>query len=159
MTDIKEEMLAAIEARFAEEEERWRRENPDKVRFYLLRASDEPPTFTRGGQSAIGEVASALHENHIDVDMPVMALDSAEAVGGYTGEIAVLIQAISPVLTGILGAWLQSKVGRRVRLKIEDIEAEASTVQEVEQLIHRAQELKASQKSVKDKTDGSTADE
>ncbi len=63
-----------------------------------------------------------------------MALDSAEAVGGYTGEIAVLLQAVSPLLTGILGAWLQSKAGRKVRLKVGDIEIEARTVEEADQL-------------------------
>jgi len=153
MNDAKEEALAAIATKFAEEEMRWRQENPGKVRFYLLRAPDEPPTFSKEGQSALGEIASALHENSIDADMPIMALDSADATGGLTGQIAVIIQALGPVMAGILGAWLQSKVGRKVRLKLGDFEAEASTVQEVEQLIQRAKELQTYQKSAKDETD------
>ncbi|PRE09674.1 hypothetical protein C6P78_27665 [Burkholderia multivorans] len=78
-----------------------------------------------------------------------MTLDAVDAVGGYTGEIAVLIQAVSPVLTGILGAWLQSKAGRKVRLKIGDIEVEAGTVQEAEQLLRHAQALQTSQGGAK----------
>lgn len=150
MPDAREEMLAAIAARFAREEERWRQDNPGKVRFYLVNAPDEPPTFSVDGQSALREVVSALRDNRIDADTPVMALDSAEAVGGYTGEIAVLIQAVSPVLTGILGAWVQSKVGRKVRLKVGDIEVEARTVEEAEQLLQRAQAFKADRKSETD---------
>lgn len=149
MTDSKEEMLAAIAARFAREEERWRRENPGKVRFYLRQAPDESPTFSVEGQAALRKVVSAIRESHIKVDAPVMALDSAEAVGGFTGEIAVLVQAVSPILTGILGAWLQSKAGRKVRLKVGDIEVEARTVEEADQLLQRAQALQASQERTK----------
>src|ERR1700738_3763772 len=118
MSNAKEEALAAIAARFAKEEADWRRNNPGKVRFYLLNAPDEPPTFSAEGQSAIREVVSALQENNIDADTPFMVMDSTDAVSGYTGEIAVLLQAVGPVLTGILGAWVQSKVGRKVRLKV-----------------------------------------
>jgi hypothetical protein len=150
MADAKEEDWAAIAERFAREENRWRLENPGKVRFYLMHAADEPPTFSIEGQSVLGKVVSALHDNHIDADTPIMALDSVEAIGGYTGQIAVLIQAVSPVLTGILGAWLQSKAGRKVRLKVGDIEVEAKTVEEVEQLLQRAQALQASQESHED---------
>nr|WP_057929968.1 hypothetical protein [Burkholderia ambifaria] len=150
MSDAKEEILAAIAARFAREEEHWRRDNPGKVRFYLVNAVDEPPTFSVEGQAALRGVVSALRENGIKADTPVMALDSAEAVGGYTGEIAVLLHAVSPVLTGILGAWVQSKVGRKVRLKVGDIEVEARTVEEAGQLLQQAQALQASQKGETD---------
>lgn len=145
MGNAREEALAAIAERFAREEERWRRDNPGKVRFYLIHAPDEPPTFSAEGQSALWPVASALREHHIDADMPVMALDSVDAHGGYTGEIAVLLSAVSPVLTGILCAWLQSKAGRKLRLKVGDAEVEAGTVKEVDQLLERARELQARQ--------------
>ncbi|TGB31561.1 hypothetical protein [Burkholderia thailandensis] len=153
MTDPKEEIWAAVAARFAREEERWRRENPGKVRFYLRQAPDESPTFSVEGQAALRKVVTAIRENQIKVDAPVMALDSAEAVGGFTGEIAVLIQAVSPILTGILGAWLQSKAGRKVRLKIGDIEVEARTVEEADQLLQRGLALQASQESAKGHTE------
>lgn len=103
MADAKDEALAANAARLARKEARWRRENPGKVRFYLLNAPDEPPTFSAEGQSALRKVLLALRDNHIDMVAPIMALDSADAVGGYIGEIAVLIQALNPILTGILG--------------------------------------------------------
>ena len=143
MPNIKEQAVAAIAERFARDEERWRQENPGKVRFYLHHAPDEPPTFSTEGQQALWPVMSALRNNNIDAVTPVMTLDSVEAHGGYTGEIAVLIQAVGPVLTGILGAWLQSKAGRKVRLKVEDIEVEARTVEEVAQLLQHVRALRA----------------
>jgi len=150
--DAKEEGLAMIREGFARQEATWRRENPGKVRFYLERASGEAPAFSKEGQLAIRPVISALKENKIEADAPFMTLDSVDAVGGYTGEIAVLVQAISPLLTGILGAWLQSKAGRKVRLKVGDIEVEARTIEEADQLLQRAQALQASQKDTNDET-------
>ncbi len=151
MGNAREEAFAAMAARFAREDERWRRENPGKVRFYIENAPDEAPTFSAEGQAALWKVVSALHDHHVDADTPVMARDSADAVGGYTGEIVVLLQAVSPVLTGILGAWLQSKTGRKVRLKVGDVEVEARTVSEAEKLLERAQALQTKQKSPEEK--------
>ena len=44
-------------------------------------------------------------------------------------------------LGGIIGAWIQAKHGRKVRLKVGDIEAEAQTPEEVERLVARALEI------------------
>ncbi|MFT4508972.1 hypothetical protein [Caballeronia sp. 15711] len=127
MPDAREEGLAMVREGFARREASWRRENPGKVRFYLVNAPDDPPTFSDEGQVALRGVVSALRENHIDADTPFMTLDAIDAVGGYTGEIAVFLKDLSPLLAGIVGAWVQSKVGRKVRLKDGDIEVEAST--------------------------------
>ncbi len=136
--DWKKEALEAMEARWAEDEARWRRENVGKVRFYLVSASDDPATFSADGQVILRRVMTDLKENKIEADAPFMTLDSVDAVGGYTGEIAVLVQAFGPVLAGILGAWLQSKAGRKIRLKDGDIEVEANTVDEVGKLLDMA---------------------
>lgn len=148
--DWKKEAMEAIEARWAEDEARWRRENVGKVRFYLVNASDDAPTFSTDGQVVLRSVMAALTENKIEADAPFMTLDSADAVGGYTGEVAVLVQAFGPVLAGILGAWLQSKAGRKVRLKDGDIEVEANTVEEVGKLLDMAAERRAKQERKED---------
>jgi hypothetical protein len=143
MTDWKKEALAAMEAKRAEEERRWRRENVGKVRFYLVKATDEPPPFSIEGQVDLRNVIAALEKGEIVVDAPFMTLDSVDAVGGYTGEIVTLAKAFGPILTGVLGAWLQSKIGRKVRFKDGDIEVEARTVEEVEKLLDMAAEQRA----------------
>jgi hypothetical protein len=144
--DAKQQALEAIAARWAREEEIWRRKNVGKVRFYLIKATDEPPPFSAEGQVDLRQVIAALEENKIEVDAPFMTLDSVDAVGGFTGEIATLANAFGPVLTGIFGAWLQSKVGRKVRLKDGDIEVEAQTPEEVKELYKLAAERRAEQK-------------
>jgi hypothetical protein len=143
--DWKKEAFEAFEAKWAEEEAKWRGENVGKVRLYLLNASDDAPTFTADGQDVLRSVMAALKENEIKADAPFMTVDSADAVGGYTGEIAVFVQAIGPVLTGILGAWLQSKAGRKVRLRDGDIEVEAQTVDEVSKLLDMVAKRRAKQ--------------
>lgn len=143
MTDWKEEAFRAFAARWAEEEAEWRRNNPGKVRIYLENASDESPTFSVQGQASLGDVIAFLKKNKIEIDAPFMTLDSVDTVGGYTGEIAVLATAFGPVLTGILVAWLQSKAGRKVRLKDGDIEVEARTVEEAGKLLDMVAEQRA----------------
>ena len=46
-----------------------------------------------------------------------------------------------PALAGILGVWLHARYGRKVPLKIGDIEAEAQTAEEVEKLLDTAHEI------------------
>lgn len=146
MADIKDDLMAEIAAHRAREEERWRRENPGRIRFYLVNAPDEPPVFSAAGQSAFGNVVSALRDNHIEATASFMVMDSVERGGGYTGEIVALLQAVSPVLTGLLGAWLQSRAGRKLRLKFDDIEVEANNAQEIANMLQQVREFRGRQK-------------
>lgn len=137
--------MAAVAAHRAREEERWHRENPGKIRFYLLNAPDEPPIFSAEGQSAFKNVVSALRNNCIDADALFMTMDSVESVIGYTGEIVAFLQAVSPALTDLLGAWLQSRAGRRLRLKFDGIEVEANNTQEIADMLQQVREFRDSQ--------------
>lgn len=62
------------------------------------------------------------------------------------GEIEALLKAAAtltvPLATAV-GAWLHARYGRKVRIKIGDIEVEAQTGKEVEQLLERAQDFKS----------------
>lgn len=46
-----------------------------------------------------------------------------------------------PILGTAIGAWLHARYGRKVRLKVGDVEAEAETVGEVEKHLAKAQEI------------------
>jgi len=54
-----------------------------------------------------------------------------------------LAAVVGPVLGTGIGAWLRGRYGRKVRVKVgaNEIEVEAQTVEEVERLIARAQEI------------------
>jgi hypothetical protein len=141
--DWKKEALDAMAAKQAEDEAAWRKANLGKIRLYLENAPDDAPTFSEAGQAVLRPVMAALKENKLEVETPFMTLDSVDAVGGYTGQITALATAFGPILTGILGAWLQSKTGRKVRFKDGDIEIEAQTVEDVRKLLDMAAELRA----------------
>ena len=48
------------------------------------------------------------------------------------GEFLVAAKSVAPLLSGLLGAWLRGKSGRRVKLKYKDLQIEATTVEDVE---------------------------
>jgi hypothetical protein len=50
-----------------------------------------------------------------------------------------VITPIMGVLAAAIGAWLHARYGRKVRLKIGEVEAEAQTVEEVEKPLDRAE--------------------
>lgn len=52
-----------------------------------------------------------------------------------------MVASLTPVLGGLIGAWLQAKYGRKVRLKMAEIEAEDQTVERVEEFFRRAEEF------------------
>ena len=52
-----------------------------------------------------------------------------------------LAVALAPALCTALGAWLGSRNGRKMRIKVGDIEAEAQTQEQVEKLLMRALEI------------------
>jgi hypothetical protein len=52
-----------------------------------------------------------------------------------------LVASVGPVVGAVVGAWLHARYGRKVRLKIGDVEAEAQTVEQVEELLSRAEEF------------------
>jgi hypothetical protein len=67
--------------------------------------------------------------------------------GGFLGVevlgdfVVKAVAIVGPPVGTVLGAWLHARYGRKVRLKIGDIEAEAQTAEEVERLLARAQEF------------------
>ena len=54
--------------------------------------------------------------------------------------IRVLQSMASPSLGGFVGTWLQAKHGRKVRVRIGDVEAEVQTADEFETLLAKAEE-------------------
>lgn len=64
---------------------------------------------------------------------------NAPAFLAWTGDYLVTVTPVAiPALTGAVGFWLQARLGRKVSLRIGEIEAQASTVEEVERLLAAA---------------------
>lgn len=65
---------------------------------------------------------------------------------GLTGEFVIPpAQPVGAALPEVAASWLRGGAGRRLRLKVGDVEVEARTPAEIEQLLQQAQALQASQ--------------
>ena len=91
---------------------------------------DDAETFTEEHQVELRAVVDALREQRVALEAPFLAVDAADAVSGYTGQLIIsLVQASSPFLTAALVAWLK-RPGRKVRVefhpsgKVKTIEAQ-----------------------------------
>ena len=60
----------------------------------------------------------------------------------YADYIIKLSAAVGPAIGTALGAWLHARYGRKVRIKVGDIEAEAQTPEELEKLLDKVQEIR-----------------
>ena len=61
------------------------------------------------------------------------------------GDLVIKCSAvIGPIVGTAIGAWLQARNGRKVRVKVGDIEVEAQSREGVEKLLARVQEIQRS---------------
>ena len=63
--------------------------------------------------------------------------------------IITLAPGLGPGLGTELGAWLQARHGRKVRVKLDEIEIEAQTPEQVETLLARLEGLRQSRKTAR----------
>ena len=146
MTQSIDEIRPEAEARWRRqwEQEHERRKEAGLVTIRLVPEADEPPVFSHDFQAEFRSLKTSLSQDGVEAEAPFMALDSADAVSGYTGELLIpFIQFVGPVVGVVVGAWLQSKAGRKVRIKIGDVEIEATTKnsltkEELDKILQRA---------------------
>ena len=131
--DWKDEAYQAYVAKWRAHEaaESERRRQEGKIAIWLERGPDDSETFTKEHQLALHTVVDVLRDQGVNVEAPFTTLDSADAVGGYTGQLIVpLIQAASPFLTAAVVAWVKGRSGRKIRAEfypggqIKSIEAQ-----------------------------------
>ncbi len=156
--DWKGEIYKAYVAKWEahEAKEAARRMQEGKIAIWLGRAEDDAPTFTHEHQAELRDVLGALHDKGIELEAPFMALDAADAVSGYTGQLIIsLAQIAAPVLTAALVAWLKGRPGRKVRVefhpdgKVKNVEAQ--TPEQVLELVRAASQEAESQAPKKKK--------
>lgn len=115
----------------------------DRLELKLEPAGDDPPINSAAFQTSMVPIGAALAAAGVRYSQRAMAFDAAEAIGFALPEYVIQIgQALGPTLGVVLVAWLQGRAGRKVRLKVGDIEAEARTTEELERLLERAARLK-----------------
>ena len=112
-----------------------------KAQVDLLPGPDDPAVKDERFQAELSEFGKGLRDAKIEHTQRVMFFDSAEGLGFPLPEFNILLNpAVVGPLCGLLGAWLQARYGRRVRIKIGDVEAEGRDVSEIDALLKRAEE-------------------
>ena len=114
----------------------------NEVRVTLVRAPQDPHQFSDQHQQVLKALTSALEQNGVQVTPYFDIQASAGVSGGLSGLLSIAIPATMPVVGTILGAWLTGRNGRKVRVKVGDIEIEAATAEEAERLLERAAKIK-----------------
>jgi hypothetical protein len=109
----------------------------------LIPLSDEASSWEV--QTTFEEFEAAAHSNDVLIfSKPVVVPPGYVGASAdlLSGEFLLkLIPMIGPIVGTATGAWLHARYGRKVRLKVGDIEAEAQTREEVETLLEKAQEI------------------
>lgn len=113
-----------------------------ELKLTLIPAPDDPSLKAPEYQAGLRQFKQSLNSQGVEVIAVEIHEFSAIGFSGAAGEYSIKLAAIvGPVLGTAIGAWLHARYGRKVRLKIGEVEAEAQTVEEVEKLLDRAQEI------------------
>ena len=123
--------------------------SPDGIKIILKRAPDDPPQFSRENQDRMNAVLAAFRDAGVNTRSTARGFDSADAVGGFTGEFLAFAKVFGPAAIAGLSGWLAGRNGRKVRIKIGEIEVEANSKADVEKLLDRALEVKQSTEPAK----------
>lgn len=116
----------------------------------LMLAPDESTVRSPESREQLRRLYEGLQAAGVTEQHKMFFRDAAGGPADLLAHFVVpIVKIVVPVLGGVLGGWLQSRAGRKVRLKIGDLEAEAKTLDEVEKLLLRAKEFQQDSASSK----------
>jgi len=138
-----EELARTFAANRARQEALTRKQRAEAGEFSieLVRANDDPPEEDAVFQEELSRFGASLHAAGVPYSQLVVRVDAVDAFGYSLPEFIFAISALGaaiPALVKISIAWVQARNGRKVRLKIGDVEAEAPTTAEIETLLEKA---------------------
>ncbi len=116
--------------------------SPDEIKFILKRSPEDEPQFSREYQDEMGKVFTAFRNDGVKVQARAFAMDAIDAVGGATGEFLAFAKVLGPASIAALGGWLAGRNGRKVRIKVGEIEAEANSVEQLDHVLERVAKIK-----------------
>lgn len=116
-----------------------------ELEITMIPALEDPDERSPGYQRQLGEFARSLTKAGIE-HTPAGSgptLMTETAVFTYAGKFVVtMIKGHGPLLVTAIAAWLHGRSGRRARLKIDHIEAEAQTVKELKKILKQAKKIR-----------------
>ena len=115
---------------------------PERIEVTLLPGPDDPPVRDTVYQRELRELEDSFRQHGIKAGSLVELRKSAGGESVHLGQFFLpLVATLGSIAGAAIGAWVQAKYGRRVRVKMGDIEVEARTIEEVQDLLKRAQKL------------------
>lgn len=118
-------------------------EDGPKLVLSLIGAPDDVDEHSEEHQRDLRRVEQGLRDAGVQVAPRGLARKGADFGFQLSGEFMVLVTTLGvPALT-FLGAWVQARFGRKVRIKVGEVEVEASTPKEVEHLLEKAKAFRA----------------
>src|SRR5437879_1212570 len=111
----------------------------------LVPAPEDPPLKTPAYQTGLRQFEQALKSHGLQVSytLEVQEAWTPEPIpAAYLGDFTIkLALAVVAAVSGCVGTWLHGRNGRKVRLKVGEIEAEAQTIEDVDKLLAHALEI------------------
>lgn len=118
--------------------------NPERITLILTAAPNDPEVRDPEYQRGLTAVGGALRDAGILYSQRNMTFDAVGAEGYAIGQYVITAAQIAGPIVGVaVGAWIQGRAGRKVRLKVGDIELEAHSPADIERLVAQALALKA----------------
>lgn len=140
----KEEIFKAMRENRARQEaaEQKRRFEAGEFSLDLLGAPDDPAPGDESFQAELSRFGKSLKDAGVPYIQIAFAMDAIDAQGFSLPEFVLAFKDMATPAIGAIGvavgAWINGRYGRKARLKIGDVEAEARTPTEVEELLKLA---------------------
>lgn len=116
----------------------------ERITLILHGAPDDTAVADPEYQRALTAVSDALRDAGILYSQRRMTFDAVGAEGYAVGQYVISVAQIAGPIVGIaVGAWIQGRAGRKVRLKVGEIELEAHSQADMDLLVDQALELRA----------------
>lgn len=102
----------------------------------LVRAEDDLPPRDSAIQTEFTAFGSTLRAANITYTQRAIAFDGGGVLGYPLGQFVLdFTSNIQPILTAAVTSWFLSRKGRKVRMKIDGMDLEANSIEEMDKLI------------------------
>jgi hypothetical protein len=115
----------------------------EEIDLELIASPDDPDYRSSTCQHELENVDEQLRAHALKVTPLQLLQKSADGVSGLSGTFLITVgPAVVAALGVVVGAWIQGRLGRKVKLKIGDVEAEARTPDELRDLLAYAARIR-----------------
>jgi hypothetical protein len=164
---IEPEVLKELEHEWLENrarqlaEEHRRRFEAGEFTVELESAPDDPPPGDPVFQKELGSFTRSLRNTGLQYKQSHLVMDAVDAGSYALPHFTIAMQALKDLGPAIIGAvagctaaWVTARPGRKLRLRIADIEAEGRTMEEIEALLKKAANFQDERRAAAEKQDG-----